>query len=226
MARILPGTLIFDNAINFRIHQVIVQIWKRDSEHDGNSIYIWKAFGKSTISHYEFYELKSSFSSGSLISISMYGNNLLPSIARNGLVSHSGVPSAFPHTSHTFTLAGFVLVYFLTFLNLTVSQGTMNGLIFYAKIVKANQEVFFPPGDTNTLTVFIAWLNLNLGIKTCFADGLNGYWKTWLQFVFPVYTWIITAIIIIASHYSSMVAKVFWEQCSSSFGHTVPAVLC
>ena len=108
-----------------------------------------------------------------------------------------------------FTLAGFVLVFFLTFLNLTVSQGTINGLIFYANIVRANQAVFFPPGDTNILTVFIAWLNLDLGIETCFADGLNGYWKTWLQFVFPVYIWIITAIIIVASHYSSIAAKIF-----------------
>ena len=108
-----------------------------------------------------------------------------------------------------FTLAGFILVFLLTFLNLTVSQGTINGLIFYANIVRANQAVFFPPGDTNILTVFIAWLNLDLGIETCFADGLNGYWKTWLQFVFPVYIWIITAIIIIASHHSSMAAKIF-----------------
>ena len=108
-----------------------------------------------------------------------------------------------------FTLAGSVLVFFLTFLNLTVSQGTINGPIFYANIVRANQAVFFPPGDTNTLTVFIAWLNLDLGIETCFADGLNGYWKTWLQFVFPVYIWVITAIIIIASHHSSLAAKIF-----------------
>ena len=108
-----------------------------------------------------------------------------------------------------FTLAGFALVFFLTFVNLTVSQGTINGLIFYANIVKANQAVFFPPGDTNILTVFIAWLNLDLGIETCFADGLNGYWKTWLQFVFPVYIWTITAIIIVASHHSSMASKIF-----------------
>ena len=88
-----------------------------------------------------------------------------------------------------FTIAGFALVFFLTFLDLTVSQGTTNGLIFNVNIVKANEAVFFPPGDTNILTVFISWLNLDLGIETCFVDGLNGYWKTWLQFVFPVYIW-------------------------------------
>ena len=98
-----------------------------------------------------------------------------------------------------FAMAGFALVIFLTFLNLTVSQGTINGLILYANIVKANEAVFFPPGDTNILTVFISWINLDLGIETCFIDGLNGYWKTWLQFVFPLYIWGITATVIIFS---------------------------
>ena len=108
-----------------------------------------------------------------------------------------------------FAMAGFVLVFFLTFLNVTVSQGTINGLIFYANILKANEAVFFPPGDTNILTVFISWMNLDLGIETCFIDGLNGYWKTWLQFVFPLYIWGTTATVIIASHYSSTAAKMF-----------------
>ena len=71
------------------MQSIIVQIWKRDSEHDGNSVYIRKAFGKSIISHSEFYELKSSFSSGSLISISMYGDNLLPLIANHLIISKS-----------------------------------------------------------------------------------------------------------------------------------------
>ena len=84
MASILSGTLIFDNAINFGIHKVIAQIWKRDSEHDGNSVYIRNAFGKS---HSEFHELNSSSSLGSLISISMNGDNLLPLIANHLIIS-------------------------------------------------------------------------------------------------------------------------------------------
>ena len=100
---------------------------------------------------------------------------------------------------------------FIKLLNLTVSEGTMNGLIFYANIIGANQATFFPSTSTHcpVLTVFIAWLNLDLGIKTCFFDGLNGYWKTWVQFVFPAYIWIITAVVIVASHYSSTGARIF-----------------
>ena len=92
-----------------------------------------------------------------------------------------------------FALAGVVLVLLLLKCNLTVSTGTINGLIFYANIVQAAKTAFFPVGSNSIfihiLSVFIAWLNLDLGIETCFAEGLNTYHRTWLQFVFPVYIW-------------------------------------
>ena len=50
-------------------------------------------------------------------------------------------------------------------------------------MIAANPTAFFPSGETNVLTVFIAWLNLDLGIETCFFDGMDMYSKTWLQFV-------------------------------------------
>ena len=110
-----------------------------------------------------------------------------------------------------FAIAGILLIALIKFLNLTVSEGTLNGLIFYANIIRANQATFFPSTSTHcpVLTVFIAWLNLDLGIETCFIEGLNGYWKTWLQFVFPAYIWIITAVIIVVAHYSSTGARFF-----------------
>ena len=56
--------------------------------------------------------------------------------------------------------------------------------------------------------IFISWLNLDLGIETCFFDGLSAYSKVWLQFVFPVYIWSIAGLIIVLSRYSDRVAKV------------------
>ncbi len=108
-----------------------------------------------------------------------------------------------------FALAGFALVLFIKVLNLTVADGTLNGLIFYANIVRANQGAWIPANDTNILTVFIAWLNLDLGIETCFFDGLDAYWKSWLQFVFPLYIWAIVVLIIVLSRYFSTAAKFF-----------------
>ena len=109
-------------------------------------------------------------------------------------------------------VAGFALVFFIKILNLTVSQGTLNGLIFYANIVAANKSIFFTEQYNKMLqflSVFISWLNLDLGIEICFIKGLDGYWKTWLQFMFPFYVWLIAAAIILVSHYSTRATKIF-----------------
>ena len=111
-----------------------------------------------------------------------------------------------------FAIAGVVLVVFLLVLKLTVSIGTINGLIFFANIVAANQSIFFPPGSSNILTVFIAWLNLDLGIETCFYDGMDAYAKTWLQFVFPMYIWVIVGTIIVVSHFISTVSRILGDN--------------
>ena len=105
-------------------------------------------------------------------------------------------------------VAGILLVVLLTLFNLTVAEGTLNGLIFYANIVQVNLDLFFPP-DTHSRpwTVFIAWLNLDFGVKVCFYDGMDAYVKTWLQFIFPLYIWIISGGIIYFSRKSRRVSK-------------------
>ena len=117
-----------------------------------------------------------------------------------------------PWTALTIALiaiAGLILVVALLFLNITVSVGTINGLIFYANIVRANYAIFFPHQISKSfLSMFIAWLNLDLGIEICFYNGLNAYSKTWLQFMFPLYIWFMVITIIVASHYSSRVSRV------------------
>ena len=92
-----------------------------------------------------------------------------------------------------------------------ISTGTINGLIFYANIVRANNAIFFPGQNSKLSTFlswFIAWLNLDLGVETWFYNGLTAYTKTWLQFAFPVYIWLLVLIIIISSRSSTKVARV------------------
>ena len=108
-----------------------------------------------------------------------------------------------------FNVAGIVMIFTLLLLQLNVAIGTINGLVFYANVVSINKAVFFPARDTNTLTVFISWLNLDFGITACFYNGLDMYAKVWLQFVFPAYIWLLLAIIIIGCHYSSKLSKLF-----------------
>ena len=107
-----------------------------------------------------------------------------------------------------FAIAGIVLVAFLLLLNISVASGTINGLIFYANVIQVNRSIFFPPRDTNILTVFIAWLNLDLGVETCFFDGMNTYIFTWLQFIFPLYVWFLIGLMIVLSRFSTKIAGV------------------
>ena len=104
-------------------------------------------------------------------------------------------------------LAGIGLVAVLLTLNMTVAVGSLNALIFYANIVAANSSIFLTFSEPNFLTVFISWLNLELGIDTCYFQGMNAYSKTWLQLAFPIYVIVIVVMVIIISHYSSKFAQ-------------------
>ena len=100
-------------------------------------------------------------------------------------------------------LLGIALVALMLILNLTVAAGTLNGLIFYANIVNANSNIYFPYGRPKFITIFIAWLNLDLGIDVCFFDGLDAYWKTWLQLAFPAYLVFLVIAVITISKWST-----------------------
>ena len=106
-----------------------------------------------------------------------------------------------------FAAMGVALVFFLLVCKLTLATGTLSGLVFYANIVGVNRTVFLPVESTTVFSVFIAWLNLDFGIETCFYNGLDTYSKTWLEFVFPVYIWALVGLIILVSHFSRRFAK-------------------
>ena len=67
--------------------------------------------------------------------------------------------------------AGVALVLFLFVFKIMVSMGTTNGLILFANIVGINPNIFLPTKTFVVFRVLIAWLNLDLGITTCFFDG-------------------------------------------------------
>ena len=105
-------------------------------------------------------------------------------------------------------LAGVILVVFLLLVKMTVSSGTINGLIFYSNILSFSgmlnhQNCAIHP----FLHVFISWINLDSGIEVCFYSGMDVYQKTWLQFVYPFYILLLVGVIILVCHYSSKVMK-------------------
>ena len=48
-------------------------------------------------------------------------------------------------------------------------------------------------------SIFFSFHSLDLGIQRCFYSNMDTYQKTWLQFAFPVYIWLMTAVIILLS---------------------------
>ena len=53
------------------------------------------------------------------------------------------------------------------------------------------------------ITVFISWLNLDLGIDVCYIEGMDIYTRTWLELAFPIYIILLVVLLIIISRYSS-----------------------
>ena len=111
-----------------------------------------------------------------------------------------------------FAIVGLLLVTGLVLFNITISTGALNGIVLYVNIVRINNLLFIQNDSafSKILTLLIAWMNLDLGIETCFYDGMNSIVKTWLQFVFPTYIFALVGIIIltiIAGRHSSRMSK-------------------
>ena len=105
-------------------------------------------------------------------------------------------------------IVGIVLVLLLFVLNLTVTDGTINGFILYVNIISINTPVFFTTlNDFTPVYTFISLANLDLSIQTCFYNGMDDYAKMWLQLAFPFYLIFIATLIIITSRYSTTIQR-------------------
>ena len=107
-------------------------------------------------------------------------------------------------------VAGLVLILLMFILNLTVTDGDINGFILYVNIISINSQVFFPQNSNyiNPVIAFISLGNLDLGIPVCFYNGMDDYAKMWLQLAFPAYLILIATLLIIASRYSTKVQRI------------------
>ena len=115
-----------------------------------------------------------------------------------------------------FAIAGLALVALISWLDLTVTTGSVNGLIFYANVIQINSIELLAkhpvPILTPILQLFIAWLNLDVGIPVCFYNGMTAFTKTLLQGVFPIYLWIIAIVIIVLSRRYVRVTRLVGEN--------------
>ena len=99
-------------------------------------------------------------------------------------------------------ILGIILVLVIHLLKLTVTMGTINGLIFFCNIMSINENLFFDTSKFSSVRLFVSLINLDLGFEMCFYKEMSELAKTGLQFVFPLYLWLLMFIIImVGKHY-------------------------
>ena len=126
-----------------------------------------------------------------------------------------------------FVLAGPLLYVFIASLDITVTNGSINGFLFYANVVWIYHTVLLSDEMSRQSTkgiakaedvfrIFIAWMNLDFGAVTCFVDGLDNYTKSLLQYIFPAYLWIISYIVVLTYRYTNIQQR--FPLCSRLLG--------
>ena len=157
-------------------------------------------------------ETQCSYSRTGVLCGSCRGKSSLSLASSRCLPCHSHWPVVCTIIFVAAILAGILIVIVLLALNMTVSVGLINCFIFYANIVSAGSAVFFPSSEPSFPSVFVAWLNLDIGIDACFIDGLDAYIKTWLQLAFTAYIISLVVIVIIVSEYSPRFAQLIGKK--------------
>ena len=106
-----------------------------------------------------------------------------------------------------YAVTGPLLIYLLFALKLTLTTGTLNGIIFYAQAIgiidlKISSSHHVTTSMYSLSRSFLLMLNLNLGFPLCFYNGMTELWKAGLSLLFPLYLLTIVVVLIILSRYS------------------------
>ena len=108
-----------------------------------------------------------------------------------------------------FIASGFAIVIIIIALNLTITEGTLSGLLVYTNIV----QTYFVESDLSGFGkicwVFISWINLTLGIKICFYKGMDAYQQIWINFAQVFYYLAIFILIIFLSRKFILFTRLF-----------------
>ena len=90
---------------------------------------------------------------------------------------------------------GILLVVMITYFQITITEGALNGVLFYSNMVTLYAPLLAPANPSGGNFLFAAFLTLNLGIETCFRNGMTPLEKVWWQLSFPIYLFFLMAVI-------------------------------
>ena len=104
-------------------------------------------------------------------------------------------------------ITGIILVMMLFMFDLTVANGTISSFILYFNILSINSMIIFP-GCQSIICQMIMFINLDIGTRTCFYNGMDDYAIAWLLLAIPTYLIVIALFLIVMSRYSSVIQKI------------------
>ena len=105
-------------------------------------------------------------------------------------------------------ILGIVIVISGLLLDLTITQGLINGPLFYCYIVMVNSNIFLRRNESGFLFWFLSWMNMDSGYPVCFYDGMTEPAKLGLQYVFPAYIIFMIVFIIVLGQYSLSIQRI------------------
>lgn len=114
-----------------------------------------------------------------------------------------------------YAFAGPLLILILFALKLTLTSGTINGIIFYAQAANCGLldifDTYCSDSTVESLSkfsqVFVSLLNTNMVFGLCFYDGMTEVWKAGLGLIFPLYLLAIIGFIVILCRFSVRIAN-------------------
>ena len=107
----------------------------------------------------------------------------------------------------TLAITVIVLLFMLCF-NMTITDGTVSGLLFYVSIFSINRDSLLRASQHYSfLPSLISWINLDIGLSACFFKGFNAFWQTIFNFCIPIFVWLVMGLLIFASSKSRRITR-------------------
>ena len=97
---------------------------------------------------------------------------------------------------------------FMLWCNVTITDGTINGFLFYTSMFHVSEELFLHPLHWSyALSSLVAWFNLNIGMSVCFYNGFDVFGQVVLNLLVPLFVWTGLGLLILISSKSSGITR-------------------
>ncbi|XP_064406412.1 uncharacterized protein LOC135351353 [Halichondria panicea] len=97
---------------------------------------------------------------------------------------------------------------FMLWCNVTITDGTINGFLFYTSMFHVSEELFLHPLQwSSALSSLVAWFNLYIGMSVCFYNGFDVFGQVILNLFVPLFVWIGLGLLILISSKSSRITR-------------------